>query len=222
MCLFIGQWLRKSEWRIFSWVNNHRVLPFLDAYHAPYTVKHRYWTGLMLLVRCILFFLSAFNALGDSNANLLAIGSITAVLLIVYAVYVNRLYKIWYLNILELFFIANLCILVLVTLYIHSTGGNQNAVTFTSISIAFATFIGIITYHSLQQIKDTPRLWRRIFRQSINHEVLLQTDAESDCEDTTPPSPPDPSDGGATVAHINIRELLNLNELREPCMEMDN
>ena len=181
-----------------------------------------YWTGLMLLVRCILLFLLAFNALGDSNANLLAIGSITAVLLIVYAVYVNRLYKIWYLNILELFFIANLCILALVTLYIHSIGGNQNAVTFTSISIAFATFIGIITYHSLQQIKDTPRLWRRIFRQSINHEVLLQTDAESDCEDTTPPSPPDPSDGGATVAHINIRELLNLNELREPCTEMDN
>ena len=50
--LIFSQWLRSKsgQWKILHWVNHYRVLPFLDAYHAPYTDKHRYWTGLMLLV----------------------------------------------------------------------------------------------------------------------------------------------------------------------------
>ena len=219
--LIFSQWLRtkSGQWRLFYWVNSHRVLPFLDAYHAPYTDKHRYWTGLMLLVRCVLFLLFAFNALGDPSINILAIGSVTVVLLIVSALglFGSRVYKTWCLNVLELSFIANLSILALATLYVRSTGGNQNAVTFTSIGVAFTTFIGIIAYHSVQQIKDTPQLWRRMFPRYDNYELVPQNDEDSD---TAPPSPPDPSDGCATVTHINFRELLDQIELREPCMEM--
>ena len=216
--LIFSQWLRSKsgEWKVISWANHRRVLPFLDAYHAPYTDKHRYWTGLMLLVRCILFLLFAFNTLGDPSVDLLAIGSITAVLLIVYALFGNRIYKTWYLNVLELSFIANLSILALATLYIRSAGGNQNAVTFTSVSTAFATFIGIVTYHSVQQISQ---LWRRIFPQNIdNYELVTQTNEDSNLEGIAPPSPPD---GCVTVTHINIHELLaqdDNNELREPCI----
>ena len=221
--LIFSQWLRSKSgrWRMLHWVNHYRVLPFLDAYHAPYTDKHRYWTGLMLLVRCILFFLFAFNALGDPSVNLLAICSVTVVLLIAYAVFGNRIYKTWYLNLLELSFIANLCILALATLYIRSTGGNQNAVTITSISIAFATFIGIVAYHSALQIKHAPKLWKKVFPQNDIYELVPKTD--EDLEGIYPPSPPDPSDGCATVTHINFRELIDLNnytELREPCLEM--
>ena len=220
--LIFSQWLRtkSGRWKLFYWVNSHRVLPFLDAYHAPYTDKHRYWTGLMLLVRCILFFLFAFNAFGDPSINVLAIGSVTVLLIIISALglFGTRVYKTWHLNVLELSFIANLSILALATLYIRSTGGNQNAVTFTSISIAFATFFGIIAYHSVQQIKDTPQLWRRMFPQYYNYELVPQTDEDSD---TAPPSPPDPSDGCATVSHVSLRGLIDYSELRVPCMEMD-
>ena len=62
----------------------------------------------MLLVRCILFLLFAFNALGDPDINLLAIASVTGMLLIFYALFGNRIYENWYLNVLELSFIANL------------------------------------------------------------------------------------------------------------------
>ena len=222
--LIFSQWLRSKSGRcrILFWVNDYRVLPFLEAYHAPYTDKHRYWTGLMLLVRCALFLLFAFNALGDPSVNLLAIGSVSAILHIVYTLLGNRIYKTWYLNTLELSFIVNLGILALATLYIRSTGGNQNAVTFTSISVAFATFIGIVIYHSAQQIKDTPQLWRKLFPRNETYELVPQTDEDSD--GASPPSPPDPSDGCATVTHINLRDLLinARNELREPCLEMDN
>ena len=222
--LIFSQWLRSNsgQCRILFWVNHYRVLPFLDAYHAPYTDKHRYWTGLMLLVRCALFLLFAFNALGDPSVNLLAIGCVTAILPIVYAHLGNRIYKICYLNTLELSFIVNLCVLAIATLYIRSTGGYQNAVTFTSISVAFATFIGIVIYHSVQQIKHTPQLWRKLFPRNDTYVLVPQTDEGSD--GVSPPSPPDPSDSCATVTHINLHDLLvnAQNELREPCMEVDN
>ena len=220
--LIFSQWLRSKsgKCRIFSWVNNYRILPFLEAYHAPYTDKYRYWTGLMLLVRSTLFLVIAFNALGDPSINVLATGSITATLLILYALLGNRVYKTWYLNVLELSFIANICILALGTLYIRSTGGNQNAITFTSISVAFTVFIGIVTYHSVTQTKATLHLWKRIFKRRSSYELFPRKHSR---EDTAPPSLPDPSDGCATVTHIDFPELLaqnfSYNGYREPCLD---
>ena len=218
--LIFSQCLRSKSgrYKLCSWVNNYRVLPLLEAYHAPYTDKHRYWTGLLLLVRCALFLLFAFNTLGDPSVNLLAIGSVTVVLLIVYALLGNRIYKTWYLNVLELSFTVNLCILALATLYIRSAGGKQNAVTFTSVSVAFATFIGIVVYHSVLQIKHSPQLWRKMFPRNSSYEPFPHV---RDLDDTAPPRPRDPSDGCATVSHINIHKLLaqqNDNGFRESCL----
>ena len=82
MLLIFSQWLQaKSHLKIFSGINSRYVKPFLDAYHAPFTNKHCYWTGLMLLLRFVLYIISAINALGDPNINLLAIGSITTAIL---------------------------------------------------------------------------------------------------------------------------------------------
>ena len=43
---------RISHYRFLSWV--HRLMPLFDAYTGPYKHKHRYWTGLLLLIRVIL------------------------------------------------------------------------------------------------------------------------------------------------------------------------
>ena len=163
MLLIISQWLQaKSHLKMFTCINSLYVKPFLDAYHAPYSNKHRYWTGLMLLFRFVLFLISAVNALGDPNVNLLAITSITVVILTQTTLLGSTIYSRWSLGLLETSFIVNLAILAVATLYNHTSGGNQNAVTFTSVGIAFATFTGIVIYHSIQQVKDT-KLWRRAF-----------------------------------------------------------
>ena len=37
LLLAVGQWLQaKSNWRLFHWISNPRIKPFLDAYQAPY------------------------------------------------------------------------------------------------------------------------------------------------------------------------------------------
>ena len=201
LVLLFGQWIRKSKSRILSPINNYRILFFLEAYYAPYTDKHRYWTGLMLVLRCLLFLVFAFNTFGDPSINLLCIGSASAVLLILSALLGNSIYKTFFVNSLELSFTSNLCSVVIATLYIRSAGGNQNAVTFTSISVAFVTFLGIVVYHLVQQIKAAPQWWRRLHPSrgyNYNPDQLIVADSEP--QGTRPST--------ATVAYININEIV--------------
>ena len=72
LLLIFGQWLQTiSHLRLFSWVN--RLKPFMDSYHAPYKAKHRYWPGLLLVLRFVLLLVFALNPWQDPNINLLAI-----------------------------------------------------------------------------------------------------------------------------------------------------
>ena len=201
----------KSELKIFSCINSRYVKPFLDAYHAPYTNKHRYWTGLMLLLRLVLFLISAGNALGDPSVNLLAVGSTCAAILTLPTIFSTRIYKTWSLGLLETSFILNLAILAMAILYTRLTGGSQNAVTFTSVGIAFATFTGIVVYHSVQQIKGT-RLWRRVcLRHDSIRIPLVHVGSGSE----------DPPDYMLMPRSAPTRTVVDMRELREPCMATD-
>ena len=210
MLLIFSQYLQsKPELKIFFRINSRYVKPFLDAYHAPYTSKHRYWTGLMLLVRLVLFLISAVNALGDPNINLLAIA--TTAILTAPTIVGCRIYKTWSLGLLETSFNLNLTILAVATLFISASGGNQNAVTFTSVGIAFATFTGIVIYHSVQQLKGT-RLWRRV---CMRHEHVKHPQTDAD------PRPGDPPDRVFISGSAPTQTVVDLRELREPCMATD-
>ena len=210
MLLIFSQWLQANS--IFSWINGRNLRPFLDAYHAPYNNKHRYWTGLMLLIRFVLFLISAVNALGDPSINLLA--TITIAILTLPTILGAGIYKTWCLSLLETSFILNLAILSAASYHIRLTGGNQNAATLTSVSIAFATFTGIVIYHSIQQLKGT-RLWRRVCLRHDYMRVPL-TDVDSEPEED-PPDAVFVSGSAPTQTVVDIREY----ELREPCMATD-
>ena len=208
MLLIFGQWLQaKSGLKIFSCINNRYVKPFLDAYHAPYTNKHRYWTGLMLLLRFVLLLISAVNALGDPSVNLLATASTTTAILTLTTMLSSRIYKSWSLSLLETSFTLNLTILAVATLYIQPSGGNQNSATFISVGISFTTFIGIVIHHSIKQIKGT-RLWRRV-RLRHNYMRVPLTDVDSGPED--PPDNPVnlvfTSGSAPTQTVVDIRDL---------------
>ena len=163
LLLFLGQWLQmlqaKTEWRILSWINKPTFRAFLDAYHAPYASSHRYWTGLLLWVRCILFVIFASPSAGDSRADLFAVSS-AVVGLITFALAAG-IYHNLYFGILEASFFLNLALLATATNHVQAAGGNQAAVTLTSLSIAFTTFAGIVIYHIFLQIRNTT-MWFRI------------------------------------------------------------
>ena len=154
LLLLLGQWLQtKSHLCLVSWIRNPKLKAILDTYHAPYKPKRRYWTGLLLLVRCALFLVFAFNISGNNSVNLLVISSATFGIFIWFALS-GMVYKSWWLNALELSFILNLGILAVATYHVNQSGGSQAAVAYTSVGIAFLTFVGIVTYHIYIRIKS--------------------------------------------------------------------
>ena len=154
LLLLLGQWLQtKSHLHLLSWVKSPKLKAILDAYHAPYKPKHRYWTGLLLFIRCALFLVFAFNISGNNSVNLLVISSTTSGIFIWFALS-GMVYKKWCLNALEMSFILNLGTLAAATYHVKLSGGSQAAVVCTSVGIAFLTFVGIVTYHIYLKIKS--------------------------------------------------------------------
>ena len=165
LLLLLGQWIQaQSERKCFKWISDYRVSTFLDVYHGPFKSKHRYWIGILLVTRFCLFLVFAFNVNGDTNVNILAI---TVCLIGLQSIIFQfNVYKAWYLNFLEASFIINLLVLANGTYYVETSGGNQKALTYTSVSVAFATFCGIAVYHSCLQVKDTmvfKKLYKKFF-----------------------------------------------------------
>ena len=152
--LFFSQWLQVlSNRKILFWMNSARIKIFLDTYHAPYNIKHRYWPGFLLLIRCALFIVFASNPRGDPSINLLCITS-ASLGLAVFTRSIN-IYSNWPLDILEGSFILNLGILAGASYYVRLSGGNQKVVTYLSIGIVLTEFVGIVIYHVIIQLKDT-------------------------------------------------------------------
>ena len=58
---------------------------------------------------------------------------------------------------IELSFILNLGILAVATNHVKQSGGSQAAVAYSSVGIAFLSFVGIITYHIHMRIKSKVR-----------------------------------------------------------------
>ena len=163
--LLFGQWLQAvSHLRLFAWVN--RLKPFMDSYHAPYKAKHRYWPGLLLVIRFGLLLIFALNPQQDPSINLLAIQVGTAMLQL-WAWISHGVYRNWCLDALEGSFALNLIILAAATMYINISQGNQLAVGYTSVTIALVTFIGILAYHIFQQVRAT-ELWKKIPKMNCN------------------------------------------------------
>ena len=142
---------KRSAHPLLCWYR--RSLPLFDAYMGAYKDKYRCWTGVLLLTRVLLSIVFAFNVLGDPAINLLAITVVSYCLLL--AGGVLALYKKWPLTVLECSFHFNLGILSVATLYVRHAGGSQSAVTYTSVSIAFAKFVAIFVYQIYQQLKTS-------------------------------------------------------------------
>ena len=146
LLLLFGQWLQAiSHLKLFSWVNSARLKPFMDSYHAPYKAKHRYWPGLLLVLRFVLLLVFALNPQQDPSINMLAI-VVTTSSLVAWAWVSGGVYRNWSLDALECSFALNLNIFAAATFFVKLSQGNQLAVGYTSVSIALTTFTGILVF----------------------------------------------------------------------------
>ena len=146
--LFSWQWLLRAPSNfLFAWTRNTRLNSFMDAYLAPYKLKHRYWTGLLLFVRVVLYLLSAVNLSGDPSFNLLVIGIVMAVLILIQLVLRKRIYKSVFLNRFETATYINLLSYTIASYYCINDTNKQKILAIVSTSVAFIMFTMVLIHH---------------------------------------------------------------------------
>ena len=208
--LVLGQWLLKSNRRVLSWVNKPQIKSFLDAYYAPYKETHRYWPGMLLVLRHVMLLVYDTTFFSNGSTNLLIIVAATLGLEL-WAWIGQQVYRHRYLDILEGSFFLNLGLLAAATYHVRLAGGNQAAVVYTSVSVAFVTFIGILTYHAFQQLQHCgycltyPKLSGR------NKNVSLQDNSENISQKGSESAP-------ISVSHTTVSYGVAI-ECREPLLD---
>ena len=96
--VFSWQWLLQYQDKvIFKWVRWQKLCHFLEPYHAPYTAKYRYWTGLLLIVRAFLYLISGLNFSLDPRVDLISTIFIVGSLILLKGVTAKRSTRIGYL-----------------------------------------------------------------------------------------------------------------------------
>jgi len=208
LLLFVQCLQKHKNHKVLRWVT--KLKPFFDAYFGPFKDRHCYWVGTMLLVRVLLLLTFAANPTSAPRVNLLAIVTASLVILM-YEASIGNVYKKWYQTLLENSFVLNLGTLSVGTLFINQGGGNQGALVYTSVGVAFCQFVGIVIFYAYTSLKGF-----RIFREKLA--TRQQDEAHNEHEDV-----------GYELLEVNRQEqgqrgqprslVINFDELREPVLK---
>jgi predicted outer membrane repeat protein len=125
----------------------YKLTPLIDVYQGPYKVQFRWWSGVLLLVRGAVLLAYGLNVFGDPRLNLILVTSMCVVILgLMWNV--GTIYKERYINIIESFFLVNLGLLSVWTLFNRYSSSNfflqQTIVSYTLVGSSLLVFIAIV------------------------------------------------------------------------------
>ena len=155
--LFLVQWLQKHN-RMCSWVV--KMKPLFDAYTGPNKINCRFWTGLLLLFR-ILLFVTFTSPFADADSKLSLILA-TCVIVQTLAWSFRGVYENIYTEVLNSVFLLNLGLFASATSYTsRHDHGNQNIAIYLSVGVTFILFCFTLIYSTFLQIQAT-RKWHQL------------------------------------------------------------
>ena len=212
LLLISGQFLRSMSVRR-CWtsrlIRNVAFISIMDAYHAPYSKTHRYWTGFMLLVRCFLFLAFATNTSDDAMLTNLFIISLAVMGILTLKTFTTKIYKAFWTGFLELCFLLNLGILSCTLYYLKGKNADNNDICGTitaSVAFSLVTFLGILGYHFyLQSMKMKMFI---IIQQKIQQWLRKLYFRDSTTSTDEPTQTLAESNRGPTTSQIELRESL--------------
>ena len=187
----------RTNHRMMRWVV--RIKPLLDAYQGPYKDNHRHWTGVMLLLRMVLFVVFSANTLGNPNINVFSI-SVPVIALYLYQIWVGRLYKTRLNQFLEGFYSGNLCLFAIGILFLNASQGSSEALACVMVGSAFLVFCFVVVWHFNDQTRAISRAGERL-------KQLWTSWRRRQAEDTQEPPDPPPRQPQPTVSVIDMKEL---------------
>ena len=204
--LLFGQWFpRCSNRKIMKWTKNPKYNAFIDAYHAPFTPKHRYWMGLLLFAQIVHTLVAA---MATGPIPILSAGCTTLGLILLKLlntkIYKNRLH-----DSLETLFLTNIVVLALATFYTRETNVNQLALVNTSMTISFVLFLVILGSHFYKYILKDTQIWVKLTQPFQKMKTAInrhQTFKSVSVKDKAKPVEEEPADAD--------------NQLREPALDI--
>ena len=197
LLLTFGQCLRSLQRRrILKWTRSAYFVYIMDAYHAPYSHHHRYWIGLCLLIRCILFTL--FGISYNIHSNFLWIILAMAFMLTARVCSGGFIYGRKAVDLLEVFFIINLGLLAVL---LHHNNTYCQALT-ASTSVSFALFVCITAFHFHLEMNKNIRAYAIMIEKIRNMFVTKSAVIQDQSVGT--------EDSEVQSTYINLRESLLL------------
>ncbi len=156
--LFFGQWFPRCS-KVMKWTKNTKYIGFMDAYHAPFTPKHRYWVGLLLfalIVHNLVVAMAPDTSLPVLSSEILSVG------LVGWKLLNSRLYKSTFCDSLETLYLLNVATLAFGTSYVKDTKKDQSSLANTSMAISFILFVTTLCYHFYQLVLMKSNTWLKI------------------------------------------------------------
>ena len=147
--LHLWQWIvRAPRWKVFKWTRNTKLNAFITVYHVPYNSKYRYWTGLLLLVRVILYITASVTLSANPQVSLLTTVILVGCLILTKSIINLKVHKKSITDIVETVVYFNLLVLAAFSQYDFKTDlQKQTAVAYTSTIITLLLLVGVIAYH---------------------------------------------------------------------------
>ena len=202
LLLFGCKLYRFTGRKYFKWFN--RIKPLLESYYAPYKVKTRFWTGLLLLVRCLLYIL--FLRFSQSPNKIFMTINITFCILgfILGIVYAGKVYRKVDGNIVEALIYLNLIVLSASAL----AGLNSESLVNSMVALVFIMLMFTFAYqfHALKR-----RWWLK-----LKNNVLGYIPKRKQNWTVSQPIHSNPSQDPHKIPTVTVIEL------REPLLETTN
>ena len=153
--LFLWQWIvRAPRWKVFKWTRNTKLNAFIASHHVPHNSKYRYWTGLLLLVRVVLYATASVTVSAKPQTFPLITNTLIGVLIVFKCIRGVRVYKKTFVDLVDTALYLNLLVFSVFSLYDFKMDiKKQTDVAHISTIITFILFIGTIIYHVTLLIK---------------------------------------------------------------------
>ena len=191
--LFSWQWLlRLSGYRLFKWTQNQKLHGFINTYHGPYMAEHRYWIGMLLLVRVLIYLIAAFSSSSEQPITLLCTILIMCCLLLFKAVLRSRVYRNKFVNVVESAIFFNVAIFALITLYTFNIQGYkkigdllrfQAATAYLSVGAVLVLLLVMLSIHAYRY--GSKKVYSCFGRQNNSKLVQIMYDQKPIQEDSS-------------------------------------
>ena len=145
--LFSWQWLLRHQNKnvILKWLTKSQKLRhFIEPYHAPYTFEQRYWIGVLLFVRVILYVIAATT--GDPQISLVSINILFGGIILLKASLEKKVHKQRAVDVIETIMFLNIISFSAVTLTTWRTK-KQTIIAYTSVLITIVCLLIVILFH---------------------------------------------------------------------------